>query len=166
MMSNKKLNKADREAPHSHLIQILSPVVFVIVWLLDSFVLQLSTILNSFVPLTLRIILFAAFLSLALALIFLSHNTIFKDHGPSNELITDGILRRVRNPMYLGIQLIYIACICLSISLISVGIFVVVAVLYNWMVNYEEKILEQLFGEEFLEYRKSVPKWIPKLIIK
>jgi protein-S-isoprenylcysteine O-methyltransferase Ste14 len=29
------------------------------------------------------------------------------------------------------------------------------------MVNYEEKILEDLFGEDYREYKKKVPKWIP-----
>ena len=29
------------------------------------------------------------------------------------------------------------------------------------MVNYEEKELEKLFGEDYLKYKKSVSKWIP-----
>ena len=114
-MSEKKLDNYEREAPHSHLIQGLSPIIFIVIWLLDSFLLQWSTFLNAFIPPFLRIILSAIFLILSLVLIYLSHNTIFKDNGPSDELITLGILGRVRNPMYLGILLIYVACLCLSI---------------------------------------------------
>jgi len=29
------------------------------------------------------------------------------------------------------------------------------------MVNFEEQILENMFGEQYLEYRKKVPKFIP-----
>jgi len=29
------------------------------------------------------------------------------------------------------------------------------------MVNFEENILEAKFGEEYKEYQKNVPKWIP-----
>jgi len=34
----------------------------------------------------------------------------------------------------------------------------------NKMASYEEKDLEKIFGNEYLEYKKNVPKWIPKLL--
>jgi protein-S-isoprenylcysteine O-methyltransferase Ste14 len=30
------------------------------------------------------------------------------------------------------------------------------------MVKFEEKILEEIFGEQFLEYKKKVPRWFLK----
>jgi len=57
--------------------------------------------------------------------------------------------------------LIYVAFIFLSLSLISIGLFVLIFLVYNWMANFEEKILENLFGEQFLEYKKKVGKWLP-----
>jgi len=31
------------------------------------------------------------------------------------------------------------------------------------MANYEKNTLIQIFGKVYLEYKKKVPKWIPKL---
>lgn len=91
----------------------------------------------------------------------LSHQALFKNHQPPNSVIKTSILGYTRNPMYFGIILIYVAFICLSISLISVGIFVLVFLVYNKMVNFEEKLLENMFGNEYLDYKSKVPKWFP-----
>lgn len=166
MDESKNLNKHDREAPHSHLIQGLAPLIFIIIMLID-LTFQWSTQLAVFIPIYVRIILLLVFLGMAILLIQLSHKVLFHKHNtksePSNELISTGVLKYVRNPMYLGILLIYVAFIFFTFSLISVAVFVIVVILYNRMVNYEETILEQIFGEEYMEYKNNVPKWIPKL---
>ena len=162
-MNQEKLRDHDREAPHSHLIQGLSPVIFILIIILDSVVFQWSTMLSNFIPFLVRIILLITFLSFAILLIQLSHKTLFHENNPSNTLITSGILRYVRNPMYLGILMIYIAFICFSLSLIALVLFIMIFILYNRLVNYEENILEQLFGEDYLKYKQKVPKWIPTL---
>ncbi len=151
-----------REIKYSHLIQGGLPIAFIIIWILDSFIFFISTILNSFVPLILRIILFSIVLILAFIFMRLSHKALISENEPSNTLITDGILDHVRNPMYLGVLLIYVAFLFLSISLICVVFFIIVALIYNKMVNYEEKVLEEIFGDEWLDYKKQVPKWIPR----
>jgi len=156
-----KLSAHDREIPHSHLIQGLSPVIFVIIWILDSDVLFLSVYLNNIIPYLVRLALFLFSLIFALILIFLSHRTLFNKNGPKDTLITGGILKYVRNPLYLGVLLIYVAFIFLSISLISIALFIIIFLIYNRMVNYEEKVLEKLFGEAYLKYKKRVSKWIP-----
>ena len=33
--------------------------------------------------------------------------------------------------------------------------------LYNTLADYEENLLEERFGDEYLEYKKNVRKWIP-----
>jgi len=96
-------------------------------------------------------------------MMYLSHKVLFDHNEPSDTLITSGIMGRVRNPLYLGVLLIYVAFLFLSISIISIGFFIIVFLVYNKMVNYEEKKLIEIFGNEFLEYKKKVPKWIPKL---
>ncbi len=160
-MESKRHKGADRELPHAHIYHALLPVIFWVVWFLDIQFLQISTFLNNFIPLIIRIVLFACIFAIALIFISKSHNLLFKSHEPPNHVITTGILGYVRNPMYLGILLIYISLIFLCISLISIGVFIVVFLVYNWMVNFEENILEAKFGEEYRIYQKSVPKWIP-----
>ena len=159
---NVKRHKGDeREIPHAHIYHASMPVAFFIIWFLDSNIFRISIFLNNFVPLLIRLILFILVLISAITLIMLSHRALFKSNEPPNSLITNGILGYVRNPMYFGILLIYVAFIFLSISLISIGLFVIVFLVYNWMVNFEEEILENMFGEQYLEYKKKVPKFIP-----
>ncbi|MFX0021260.1 MAG: methyltransferase family protein [Candidatus Hermodarchaeota archaeon] len=165
-MNVKRHEGHEREAPNSHLYQGLLPVIFILIWFLDSQIFRFSTFLNNFVPFMIRIILFVIVFAISIIFIMLSHSTLFKSHEPSNKLITSGILRYVRNPMYFGILLIYVAFLLLSISLIGIGLFVVVFLVYNWMVNFEEKILENIFGDEYKEYKSRVSKWIPNPLKK
>ena len=162
MKENDSKNRK-REMPHSHLLHALLPISFIIVQILDSSIFLISVWLNEFVPFFLRIILCIITLVLAIILIYLAHKTLFHENGPSETLLTKGILNRVRNPMYSGIILIYIAFILFSISIISIIVFIIILFIYNKMVNYEENILEELFGNEYLEYKKKVPKWIPRI---
>lgn len=137
------------------------PVAFFIIWFLDSNIFRISIFLNDFVPFLIRLILFILVIISAITFIMVSHRALFKSHEAPNSLITNGILGYVRNPMYFGILLIYVAFIFLSISLISIGLFVIIFLVYNWMVNFEEQILENMYGKEYFEYRKKVPKFIP-----
>ena len=99
------------EAPHSHLIQALSPIIFTIIWTLDSMVFSFSVVLNDFVPWIVRLVLFIVVIAMAFAFIRVSHNTLFRQPENKDELITNGILGHVRNPMYFGVLLIYLALI-------------------------------------------------------
>jgi len=150
------------EPPHSHLIQALSPIIFTIIWTLDSIVFSFSVVLNDFVPWIVRLILFIAVIAMAFAFIRISHNILFRQPENKDELITNGILGHVRNPMYFGVLLIYLAFIFLSISLVSVALWIIIIVIYDRLASFEEKQLEKLFGEKYLEYKKKVPKWIPR----
>ena len=94
-------------------------------------------------------------------MIFIAHKTLFHSHNLPDRLIATGIFKYVRNPMYSGILLMYIAFILLSISLISIGIFMINFIIYNKMVNFEEGILELDYGNEFLLYQSHTSKWIP-----
>jgi protein-S-isoprenylcysteine O-methyltransferase Ste14 len=35
--------------------------------------------------------------------------------------------------------------------------------MYTPMVKYEEEELEKVFGQEYLEYKEKVPRWLPRL---
>ncbi|MFX1388335.1 MAG: methyltransferase family protein [Promethearchaeota archaeon] len=160
-MKVKRHEGHEREIPNAHIFHTILPIVFILIWILDTNIFVFSTFFNNYIPFLVRLILFIIIFAISITFIILSHRTLFKTHKPSDKLITDGILRYVRNPMYLGILLIYIAFLFLSISLIGIAMFVIVFLVYNWMVNYEENILEGMFGEEYKEYKSKVPKWVP-----
>jgi protein-S-isoprenylcysteine O-methyltransferase Ste14 len=162
-MNDSKLSGPEREAPYTHLVLILTPILFVLIWVLDSFVFHWTTFLNRFVPSLIQIPIFAVILLLGLFLIFISHKTLFHDEEPPKGLLTSGIFQYSRNPMYLGILFLYLSMIILSISLISIVLFIIIALIYNEMIKFEEKILEDLFGEAYKEYKQKVGRWIPKI---
>ncbi len=151
------------EVKHSHLIQATLPITFVIIWVLDTQLFSFSIILDRYVPSVVRLVLFIIILSVSIVLMKISHDILFKENEPSDRLIVKGIFNRVRNPFYLGILLVYVSLLFLSISIICIVLFFIIVVIYNKMVNYEEKVLEELFGDEYLAYKRKTPKWIPKL---
>ncbi len=154
---------AGREHPQTHLIHIICIIGFIIVCISDSLIFNFSTFLTNYIIWPIRIILFAIFLVIALIFMRLSHKGVFPDNQEEKRLAKTGIFAYVRNPMYLGIPLIFIAFIFLTLSLISIVPLVITLFLFNNMVKFEEKDLEKIFGQEYIEYKKKVPRWVPRL---
>lgn len=80
----------------------------------------------------------------------------------SNKLCTDGIYSIVRNPCYSGIMLM-----CDGVLLISNNLYLLILPFVFWlamtilMKHTEEKWLLKLYGQEYVEYCKSVNRCIP-----
>ncbi len=76
----------------------------------------------------------------------------------------EGLYSQIRNPMLLGwfILLFGLGILLNSISLIFIftPIFILVNILY--LKTIEEKEMEKKFGEQYLEYKESVPMFIPR----
>ncbi len=78
-------------------------------------------------------------------------------------LVSYGIFAWVRNPLYVGNFLIWIGFTVISGVLWFLPVAVVIfAVEYTLIVRYEEGVLESIFGAEYLEYRRTTPRWIPR----
>ncbi len=159
--SHEKAKFLEMMMPRNHTYQLIFGVVFIIIWTLDSFLLRFSTVFSDVVPFWLPLIPFALIFVICLYLIDASHKDLFNS-GPFG-LRTDGIFSRVRHPMYLGTALVYLALAMTTISVISLILFLLIFLGYNHIANFEERKLEETFGEAFIEYRKRVGKWIPKL---
>ena len=156
--------KKEREIPRAHLVHILSAAVIVGILVFDGAIFNFSTqVLAEYIRWEVRVIFCAIIAVFALIFIIRSHNALFgsEEEGPSH-LITTGIFDQVRHPMYLGILLIHLAFIVLTISLIALGAWIVIVFIYNRMANYEEEVLEEMFGEDYQEYKKRTSKWVPR----
>lgn len=76
-------------------------------------------------------------------------------------LVADGIYRFTRNPMYLGFAIVLLAWVVyLSAwpALLVVAAFI--AYLNRFQIKPEERALEARFGEAFVEYERSVRRWL------
>lgn len=162
-MSSRHEHLIGEEMPYSHHLQIISVVVFLLVWSLDSFLFKFSIGLASFVPWVFRLISALCLIILGIMLVRLAEKALFQEELESPSVIDTGILGHVRHPLYLGVLVIYLGFIIGTFSIASVVIFILVALIHNKLATYEEKDLERIFGEKYLEYKNRVPKWIPRL---
>ncbi|MHC5064345.1 MAG: methyltransferase family protein [Planctomycetota bacterium] len=83
--------------------------------------------------------------------------------GASGKLLQTGIYARVRNPRYLEV---FIGTLGFSLCANYLGGYVTVLLsipVLQLIVLMEEKELRQRFGEEYAEYCRRVPRWIPLL---
>ena len=96
-------------------------------------------------------------------------NFTFKGYGtpapidPPKELVITGPYRFVRNPIYVGVLLIFLGHFLWSgyIALLDYAIAAFIGV-HILVVLYEERALKEKFGAAYTDYLKRVPRWIPR----
>jgi protein-S-isoprenylcysteine O-methyltransferase Ste14 len=82
---------------------------------------------------------------------------------PPRRLVIKGPYRHVRNPMISGVIFILTGEALLLKSWLIAGwmlLFTIVNLLY--LPLFEEKDLENRFGQDYREYKENVPRWIPR----
>jgi protein-S-isoprenylcysteine O-methyltransferase Ste14 len=78
-------------------------------------------------------------------------------------LVTYGIFRWVRNPLYVGNFFIWMGFVVISGVMWFLPIAIVIfAIEYMLIVAYEEGVLESIFGREYLDYKLTTPRWFPR----
>ncbi len=78
-----------------------------------------------------------------------------------NVLVTDGLFKISRNPMYLGFGL---ALLGLALVLGNVSSLLVVIVFFvitdRWYIAFEEELMVKQFGDRYVEYSKRTRRWL------
>jgi protein-S-isoprenylcysteine O-methyltransferase Ste14 len=87
--------------------------------------------------------------------------TTIRPDKPVSKLIQEGPFRYTRNPLYLSDAMIYAGIAVLrnslwAIVLLPLGMFAI----QREVMGREERYLEQVFGEEYLDYKARVRRWI------
>jgi protein-S-isoprenylcysteine O-methyltransferase Ste14 len=93
-----------------------------------------------------------------------SFNNYQEDPNPttkSNILITSGIFKYIRNPMYLALTLFQFG-VGASLSFIHICLmsFVTIILLHYFVVKKEEKYLTDRFGSSYISYLNSTRRWL------
>ncbi len=79
----------------------------------------------------------------------------------SSALVTGGVYRVTRNPMYVGMGLLLLAWAVVWAALLPfAGLVIFVLYLTKFQIQPEERILEGIFGAEFLAYKGRVRRWL------
>jgi protein-S-isoprenylcysteine O-methyltransferase Ste14 len=87
--------------------------------------------------------------------------TTVKPFQESSALIMTGVFRLSRNPMYLGFVLVVLGIAVITGSLTPLVVVPAFALLLDRnFIAAEERMLEERFGSVWLEYKKSVRRWI------
>jgi len=79
----------------------------------------------------------------------------------STALVTGGIYRWTRNPMYLAMLLLLLAWACIVSNWAALAMLpLFVAYLNRFQIAPEERALQARFGAEFESYRRKVRRWL------
>lgn len=83
---------------------------------------------------------------------------------PPTMLVTSGLYRFVRNPMYLGAELVLIGEAAIFESWAILVYALLLWLVFHLFVNhYEEPNLRRRFRGSYEEYCEAVPRWIPRI---
>jgi protein-S-isoprenylcysteine O-methyltransferase Ste14 len=83
---------------------------------------------------------------------------------PTEHLVVSGFYRHVRNPMYVGVQVALLGETILFRSRTMVVFIVLMGLGFHLFVFlYEEPTLTRRHGEEYLRFKRHVPRWLPRL---
>lgn len=109
------------------------------------------------------IMIIAGSLDLWSLFLFLKKHTTANPMKPQNTsgIVTTGLYKISRNPMYVGLLMILTGY---AVWLGSLTPFLMLPVFYalitEMQIKPEEKILEQKFGDEYLNYKHRVRRWL------
>jgi protein-S-isoprenylcysteine O-methyltransferase Ste14 len=80
---------------------------------------------------------------------------------PTTAIIDDGIYAYSRNPIYIAMILVYIGFVIIINSVwVLLLLPAVYLVMHFGVILREEKYLAEKFGEEYLNYKNKVRRWI------
>lgn len=89
-----------------------------------------------------------------------SHKTTINPRGITTTIISIGIFKYSRNPMYISFGLIYTGIAIITNAwlgiLLLIPLFIIVQ---KGIVEREEKYLTQKFGQDYLTYKARVRRW-------
>ena len=81
-------------------------------------------------------------------------------HEPAR-LVTNGVYRYSRHPIYLGFATVLIgAWIMLGVLSAGLPVLVFIAVVDHGYIRFEEKVLVRKFGQDYDEYCRRTRRWI------
>lgn len=83
---------------------------------------------------------------------------------PTKHLVVTGLYRYVRNPMYVGVAATIFGqgLVFGNVRVLEYGLLVWLA-FHLFVLGYEEPTLRRSFGDEYAEFCRNVPRWIPRV---
>jgi len=146
--------------------QMILFILFFTIWIVDSFVLHITTSPGQYISWYIRVPLALVILIISSMLAQSGLKAVFGERRENPVIIREGVFNRVRHPIYLGAILLYLGLIVLTLSLLSAIFWIIIILFYYYISRYEEKILIHEFGDQYKKYMEEVPMLIPSLFKK
>jgi protein-S-isoprenylcysteine O-methyltransferase Ste14 len=143
------------EHPLSDRVQLILMIIFLMIWIIDSFFLQLYIL--KFAPFVVRLGLGLVIAVLGAYLAQQSHKLVIEADEP--KLVDWNVYSITRHPMYLGIMLIELGFLLATSSMLAFAFWIVIFFIYNRFAAFEENSLIDNLGEEYKEYTRRVRRW-------
>jgi len=156
-------NRPDLAGEHKYTDagQVILLIIFLIVWILDSFMLHYSTFLNENIKWYFRIIPGIIILFGAQYIAWSGIKTVFGEVREPPRVITKGVFSIVRHPVYFGSIFAFFGLVLMTLSFFSFLIWIIAIIFYYYISRYEEKLMLAKFGKEYEDYMKKVPMLFP-----
>lgn len=92
---------------------------------------------------------------------FRLHHTTVIPHGVVSTVVTGGPYRITRNPMYVGLALVYLGASLVAATWWPLfALPVIIVAMYRLVVRHEEAYLTRAFGDEYRAYRVTARRWL------
>jgi protein-S-isoprenylcysteine O-methyltransferase Ste14 len=143
--------------------QLTVGLVFMAVWITDSFFFKYSSFLNNYIPMAVQISFGVIFLVISGYLARAGMKAVFGEVREKPSLVRKGVFGIIRHPIYLSEILLYLGMLFFSTSLAALGVWIIGIAFFHYISRYEEKILLAQFGDEYRQYMKDVPMYFPRL---
>jgi len=92
---------------------------------------------------------------------FRKNETTVLPNGTPSKLMTDGIYAYSRNPIYVFMGLALLGVVLINGAWVGLTVLPVFLALVDVMwIRFEEEQLEAQFGQDFLDYKAKVRKWL------
>jgi len=141
--------------------QLILLFLFMIIWIVDSFVIKSSTFLVNKVPFIIRFLIALPMFIYGGFLAQRGMRVVFGQVRTEPEIISESVFKIVRHPIYLGAILFYVSMSVLTMSLFSMLMLIFIILFYYFIAKHEENLLIARFGDTYREYMKQVPMLIP-----
>ncbi len=143
--------------------QLIFLFLFLGVWITDSFIFHYSTSLLEGVPNYIRVPAAAIVLFGGWFLARGGMKAVFGTTRENPEVISTGVFRIVRHPIYTGAILFYLGASLITMSIASAAFLLLIIAFYIIISRHEEGILTEAFGNDYLEYKNKTGMLFPKL---
>ena len=141
--------------------QLVLACLFAIAWTADTFFLNYTTFMNQYVPVVIRMPLGIVLLVISGYLARKGLTIVFGEEREKSAVIRKSVFNVVRHPIYLSEILLYLGLLMLSMSLAAAVVWILGIVFLHLISRYEERLLLERFGDEYAQYMREVPIWIP-----